>query len=55
MEDVLSANEILWEEHQRGCRARIKAERRVWLKNFAFLFALVIATVAIATALAPPR
>lgn len=55
MENVLTVNEILWEEQQRARRVLIKAERRVWLKNFALVFALIIVTVAVATALVPLR
>ena len=55
MENVLTANEILWDEQQRARGIRIKAERRVWLKNFALVFALIVLTVAVATALLPLR
>ena len=55
MENVLTANEILWEQRQLADRARVRAERRVWLKNFVLIFILIVLTVAMARALLPLR
>jgi len=51
MEDLLTANELRREAQQLANKARVIAERRVWIKNFVLVFVLVLLTVAVATAL----
>jgi hypothetical protein len=48
MEDLLTANEVRWEAQQLANKARVIAERRVWMKNFVLVFILVILAVAVA-------
>jgi hypothetical protein len=48
---VLTVNELQWEAQQIENRVRIRAERRVWITNFAIVFTLILLTLAVATAL----
>jgi len=52
MKDSPSASETLWEEQQLAVREQSRLERREWLKHFVLVFALIVATLAVAMVLA---
>ena len=47
MQNVLTVNELRWEAQQIQNQARIRTERRAWMRNFALVFALILLTLAV--------
>jgi hypothetical protein len=52
MEDPPPAADLLWENQQRAYKAQADIERRVWLKSFTLVLALILLTLAGAAGLA---
>lgn len=52
MEASSATKDLLWDEQQRISRAQKDLEHREWLKSFTLVFALIVLTLAVATALA---
>jgi len=51
MNNALTVDELRWETQQIKHQVRIRAERRVWMKNFAFVFTSILLTLAAVKAL----